>query len=243
VPAGDFIGYEIPEARRTLLLILEDDPGEYQEKLRRVIGNRETGGRIRIITREDFYEAGCPIDANSKEFQAAVQRWAKEHQPDLVVIDNLAHVINAEYNDATRVHGLMTFCYELARDQNAAIILAAHPRKDSDEAPVHLKDSPAAFFESIMGTSHFINSTGSLWGLERPEGEDYSVFVGGRQRGEGQQATAYIAMDDNGWFEVQQNADVNLSLVLNTPGRKEAWKLLPEPPTTFRYSDGAVGYG
>jgi hypothetical protein len=43
-----------------------------------------------------------------------------------------------------------------------------------------------------MGSSHFINSTASLWGLDRPEGEDYSVFLGGRQRGDGNQKTCMI---------------------------------------------------
>src|SRR5579862_5993507 len=53
-PAKEFIGYPIPEPRRSLLLILEDDPGEYQQKLKKVIGGRETAGRIKIITRDDF---------------------------------------------------------------------------------------------------------------------------------------------------------------------------------------------
>jgi len=238
VPASDFIGYPIHEPRRSLLLILEDDPGEYQEKLRKVVGDRNTEGRIRIITREDFYEAGVLIDAKSEGFQEAVLRWAQGHKPDSIVIDNLAHVIDADYNDSRRVHELMKFCYQVARDFNAAVILAAHPRKDDGDNPVSLQGSPVQFFESVMGSSHFINSTGSLWGLERPEHEEYSVFLGGRQRGDGQQQACFLTMKDNGWFEVLPDAEVNVPLALNTPQRRKAWDLLPDAPTTFGYTEG-----
>ncbi len=237
-PAPDWVGYEIPQARRSLLLILEDDPGEYQEKLRRVIADRDTRGRIRVMCRDDFYEAGIPIDVHDSDFRDAVYNRAGEHRPDLIVIDNLAHVIDADYSEPKRVHELMTFTYRLARDHNCAIILAAHPRKEDDHHPVSLREAPGRFFEAIMGSSHFINSTGSLWGLERPEGVEYSVFVGGRQRSEGHQGHSFIEMDDHGWFRVVPGAEVNLPLVLNTHARREAWKLLPGPPATFGYREG-----
>jgi hypothetical protein len=167
-----------------------------------------------------------------------VLRAANEHKPDLIVIDNLAHVIGAEYNDAKVVHELMTFCYQLAKSHDAAIILAAHPRKGDIEHPMDLRRSAGEFFESIMGSSHFINSTGSLWGLDRPEGEDYSVFLGGRQRGDGNQQVSMIHMDENRCFHLVPDAQCNLPLVLNTPVRQEAWKRLPDPPRTFGYRQG-----
>jgi hypothetical protein len=238
VPAPDFIGYTIPGPRRSLLLILEDDPGEYQEKLKKVIGGTDTAGRIRIITRDDFREAKVPMDAKNQAFQTAVRKWTEQHEPDLVVIDNLAHIINAEYSDPTRVFEVMAFCYELAKSTNAAIILAAHPRKDDDDNPVRLETGPTRFFESIMGSSQFINATGSLWGLERREGQEHSVFVGGRQRGDGQQQTCYLTMNEDGWFELVAAADVNSQLVLNTEKRQQAWKLLPDHPKAFTYSEG-----
>jgi hypothetical protein len=238
VPLPEFLGYEIPKAFRSLLFILEDDPGEYQEKLRRVIGSQATGERIRIVNREAFYHEHIPIDARERKFQAAVEYWAAEHKPDLIVFDNLAQIIAAEYNDPTRVHELTCFCYALASDHNAAIILAAHPKKEDPKDPVILLNSPDAFFESIMGTSHFINSTGSLWGLERQVEHDRSVFVGGRQRGDGHQGGSFVAMDDDGWFYLLNEAERNLELVLNTSHRRKAWGMLPDTPTTFGYREG-----
>ena len=238
IPTPDFLGYGIPAPRRSLLLILEDDPGEYQEKLRRVVGDRDIGNRIMIMTREDFYEEDVLIQADNERFTYAVGMRARIHHPDLIVIDNLAQVIEADYNDAKRVHQLMRLCFKMARNHNAAVILPAHPKKEDLEHRTSLQDDPDGFFESIMGTSHFINSAGSLWGLERDVQRDRAVFLGGRQRGDGNQSHSVISMDDHGWFHLMDEAQVNVDLVLNTMVRRQAWKLLPEPPKTFGYREG-----
>jgi hypothetical protein len=238
VPAAEFLGYDIPAPWRSLLCILEDDPGEYQEKLRKVIGSRDTGGRIKIVTREDFYAAGIRIDVQEPAFLNGVQSRAADHRPDMIVLDNVAQVIGAEYNDSKRVHELMQFSYRLARLYNAAVILPAHPKKEDPKNRVSLLDNPDAFFESIMGSSHFINSTGSLWGLERSTRTDQSIFVGGRQRGDGNQGGSYLQMDENGWYSLVDEAHRSLPLALNTPTRERAWALLPDPPATFGYREG-----
>jgi len=238
VPVGDFLGYKIPAPWRSLLFILEDDPGEYQEKLRKVIGTRDTAGRLKIVTREDFYEGNIRIDVRDQAFRDAVESSATVHCPDLIVLDNLAQVIGAEYNESKLVHILMQFCYRLARLYNAAVILPAHPKKEDPKNRVSLLDNPDAFFESIMGSSHFINSTGSLWGLERSPQADQSTFVGGRQRGDGNQGASYLSMDADGWFSLIDEAHKSLPLALNTPVRQQAWVLLPNPPATFGYREG-----
>jgi hypothetical protein len=238
VPEPEFLGYQIPEARRSLLLMLEDDSGEYQEKLKVVVGGRDLGGRLRIMTRDYFLDRKIRRDIDDGGFREVVRNAAEQHKPDLIVFDNLAHLIGAEYNDAKRMHDLMTFCYDLAKAHNSAIILAAHPRKEDPQHPLNLRGKSNHFFESIMGSSHFINSTGSIWGLERPEGEDYSVFLGGRQRGDGTQQVSIIQMDENRCFQVVPDAQYNLQLVLNTPARQQAWKCLPDAPRTFGYREG-----
>jgi len=219
--APDFLGYEIPNPRRSLSLILEDDPGEYQEKLRRVIGTGDTGGRVRVVTREDFLHANVPLDGTNADFSRAVKALAAAHKPDLIVLDNLG---------APRWRGLQRL---------AAIIVPAHPRKEDPQNPIDLVKNPMTFFESIMGSSHFINSMGSLWGLQRCDGEP-TAFLGGRQRGDGQQGASYLEMDDEGHFYVVSNYGVNLALVCNTRQRTQAWGLLPDPPATFGYREAAT---
>ena len=232
-----FLGYKIPERRRSLLLMLEDDPGEYQGVLRGLAGERALEQHLRVLTREDFFNEDVPIDAKHPRFQDVVRYNAGLHAPDVIVFDNLAQIINAEYNDPTRVQALMKFCYELARGFDAAVILAAHPRKEGDEK-LSLKDDPERFFEAIMGSSHFINSTGSLWGLERHDSQGYSVFLGGRQRGEGAHGVSHIRKGDSGWFELIDSAESNLRLVVHTPLRAGAWRALPGHPQTFGYREG-----
>ncbi|MEO8593483.1 MAG: AAA family ATPase [Candidatus Solibacter sp.] len=234
--ASDFLGYRIAEPRRTLLLILEDDPGEFQEKLKRVIGNRDTQGRIRVATREDFFAGDVQINIDDPKFLAAVHRLATEHQPDLIVLDNLAQVVRADYNDPKKIHKVAKLCFDLGREHDAAVIVPAHPKKEDLQNPIDLVHSPTSFFESIMGSSHFVNSMGSLWGLQR-DANDVTAFVGGRQRGDGQQSASYLEMDEDGHFALASNLATVLPLVLNTDQRLQAWALLPDAPVTFGYRE------
>ena len=239
VGAPDFLSFKIPRPFRSLLVLVEDDPRELQDRLRGLIGGREAGSRLHVITRDDFHAHEVPIDASKNEFQLLIWTLSQAHRPDVIVTDNLAHLIGADYNNPERVHKLMKFVYQLARVFNCAIILVAHPRKQGlGDERVTLAGDPELFFEAIMGTSHFINSTGSLWGLERDLDRGYSRFLTGRQRSEGSQQLFYIRMDDDGRFEVLDEAATNLPLVLNTDQRSRAWELLPEPPASFGYRKG-----
>jgi hypothetical protein len=47
-------------------------------------------------------------------------------------------------------------------------------------------------------------------------------------------------MDDYGRFRVAGDAKQNLSLACNTPKRRDAWKLLPDPPVAFSYTEGEL---
>jgi hypothetical protein len=234
--APDFLGYNIPAACRVLLLILEDDVGEFQEKLRKIVGAQNTEGRLYVATREDFFKGGISVNIGVHLFPDAVKRLAASHKPDLIVLDNLSQLVSADYNDPTKIDKVARLCYELARDHNCAVIVPAHPRKEDRQNPIDLLKDSTGFFESIMGSSHFINSMGSLWGLHRDG--DVTAFVGGRQRGDGKQAASYLEMDDDGHFQVVSDVKLNLSLACNTDQRRRAWTLLPDPPTAFGYREG-----
>jgi hypothetical protein len=236
VGSADFLGYAIPKPRRSLLFMLEDDCGEYRDKLAKVIGGRDVGGRIRVVMREDFYDANVPLDIKAEQFGAQVLKKADEHNPDLIVLDNLAQMVCGDYNDSTKIDRVMRLVRRLASDHNAAVIIPAHPKKEDLEHEIDLIKDHSLFFESIMGSSHFINSTGSLWGLQR--GTDDSVsFVGGRQRVDGQQRSCYLEMDEHNRYRVTSDAKAHFVLVCKTSQRCQAWQLLPEPPITFRYGE------
>ena len=233
VPASDFLGFPIPRACRSLLVLLEDDPGELQDRFRLLTEGRSLGGRIHHLCREDFHAAKIPIDVGSPQFQKVLTDAAHSTSPDLVVLDNLAHLVAAEYSDPKRIHHLMDFVYTMASNHNCAVIIAAHPRKDSADHRSDLLHAPGDFFESVMGSSHLINSTGSLWGLERRE--EHTIFLGGRQRGDGCERHLYLAHGANKRFTLIDDFEVNIKLACNTPARKRAWDLLP---ARFAYNDG-----
>ncbi len=231
--AQTFLGYEIPRPFTSVLFMLEDDPAELQEKLKLMLAGRPECNNAFLITRESFLKAGVPIDSESEAFRGEVRRIVRDSKPDAIFFDNLAHLVGAEYNNPEKIHSLMMFCYELASDSNAAVVTAAHPKKEDKKNPADLWQSPELFAEEIMGSSHFINTTGSIWLLEKQD--EFSLFVGGRQRGNGEWNRVWLTLDDNSWFQVADALMKQLQSVLNTPAREQAWKLLPKE---FTYGEG-----
>ena len=64
------------------------------------------------------------------------------------------------------------------------------------------------------------------------------MFLGGRQRGNGEHQFTYLQMDGRNHFTVLNNMAVNKELVVNTPLRRTAWGLLPPPGNPFTYTQG-----
>jgi hypothetical protein len=86
-----------------------------------------------------------------------------------------------------------------------------------------------------MGSSHFVNSCGSLWGIERDTQTNRTDFLGGTQRYTGDQALVVLEKGEGGQFRVVDEYGVNLPLATNTVARQKAWALLPD---RFSYTQG-----
>ena len=203
----------------------------------------DVSGRLAVYTREDFYREGIAVDLNDEAFKHKVETICNQHRPDLIIFDNLAHLIGAAYNDAKVIHKVATYAWKLTSDQNAAVVIAAHPRKKKGESgdflggtgTTTLRGDPEAFFEEVMGSSHFVNSCGSLWGIERDMQTNRTDFLGGTQRLTGEQSLVMLEKDDSGRFQVLDAFQENLPLANNTPARLKAWPLLPD---RFSYTEG-----
>ena len=233
LPKPEFLGYQVPEARRVAIFYLEDDPSELQEKLKLETGAGDTADRMHLFTKEDVFDAGARTSAADEKFRTYVTDMCGQAKPDLIVFDNLSHLLGGDYNNARRVHQLVTFTYLLNKKFDAAVFFLAHPRKQSAEFTVKLTEDPEQFFEEVLGSSHIINSTGNLWGIQRDHDQTY--FVGGAQRYTGEQgATALEYNKDTGWFGVKDDFDLNLPLVVNSEKRRNAWGAFPD---TFTFSD------
>ena len=242
LPRPDFLGFTISRPARVLAIFLEDDAGELQMKMTKMAKDGSADDRLALYTREDLSIARIPIDITNQRFTKFIIEKCKAHRPDLIILDNLAQFIGADYNNWKLIHRAMSFVWEPTRDFDAAVIIAAHPRKrdkKSDsfgQTAVSLRNDPEGFFEEIMGSSHFVNSCGSLWGIERNLDTNRTDFLGGTQRFNGQQSIMTLEKDEDDWLCRVSDLEINLPLVLNTRTRKQAWQLLPESP--FSYSEG-----
>jgi len=168
----EFLGYPISRQRRALFYLLEDDRRELQDRLNRMLlslgQGGETDGRLLIRTKDDFHLNDVPIGIDKPQFKNVIIEDCKEHRPDLIVFDNLGFLIGADYGDPTLTHRYIQFSTALSQQFDSAIVTAAHPRKQSTvRQPITLDKDRDMFFEEVMGPSHFVNSCGSLWGIER----------------------------------------------------------------------------
>jgi hypothetical protein len=124
--------------------------------------------------------------------------------------------------------------FSIERDYNAATLIAAHPRKGSPQnihregRAVSLRQSPEQFFEECMGTSHFINTTGSLWGIERNHSTGRSDLLLGTQRLTGTHSFTVIEKNDLDWFEPVEDLKIAAETLINTPKRRQAWDLMAQ---------------
>ena len=236
LPKPDFLGYPIPQAARVVVFYLEDDETELAEKLKKMKQEENTGERFHLYTKGDFLSQKIPVDASAADFQQRVKAYCSAAKPDLIVFDNLGMLIKGDYNNAPKINQLMVFFYGLAEENDAAVLLAAHPRKQGDlQNNITLKDNPEKFFEECMGSSHTINTTGSLWGIERNDGGtgERTCLLLGSQRRTGNQEFTTVEKDEEEWFRLVSDFDENVSMACNTDKRRNAWGLLPSQPFKF----------
>ncbi len=247
LPLPEFLGYPIPKAVRVAVFFLEDDSGDIQEKMRLLLDGRNSGERLAVYTREDFQHAGIPIDMAEKKFQERITQICEAHRPDIIIFDNLAHLVGADYSNPKKIHSLMISVFDMTSAFNAAVIIAAHPRKRGAEsdamygpATVSLRNNSEAFFEGVMGSSHFINSCGSLWGIERDIETNQTEFLGGTQRADGQEMVITLEKGNDGWFRVLDDISINFPIAMKSDQRKKAWNLLPSGDFTYGEGERAV---
>jgi hypothetical protein len=238
----DFLGFTVASPRRVLALFLEDDAREIQARIQKLGPMEQASGKLFIATRNDFAEIPLTINGDGR-FCRGVRKACDFCHPDLVVFDNVSHLIGADFNNSKIVHETVMFARSISQDFNAAVILCAHPRKRPQDgsSPIRLRKSPSIFFEEVLGSSHFINSCGSLWGIERDWDSDLTDFVAGAQRSAGRQELSILKYDeDTGWFSVLQEHDQNLELLLSTEKRRAAWQRLPQK---FTFAEGQTASG
>lgn len=230
-----WLGYSIPKPFRVLAIFLEDDPTELRDKLSPMKGGLDTAGRLHIRTKEDFQRRDAQLTIKDKKMVAVLHEFIKETNPDLIILDNLGFLVDGEYNEPKVIHQLVTILNAYQKGAGMAIAVLAHPKK-MQEVAIKMKMGPEMFFEQCMGSSHFINSFGSLWGLERDERTDVTLFCGGAQRVDGTQSFTTLNLREDHWFEVQDDIQERYMDVMTTTKREKAWTALPSAGN-FTYTE------
>lgn len=240
----EYLGFKVPAPFRSLVFYLEDDEGELQQKLRVMLKGNPVPKSFHLYTRDHFLEKKIRIDIGDNQFRCEVLRLCRLARPDFIVFDNLAHLVGADYNNSPKVHEVMTFTFAIAKELDAAVMIAAHPRKGANlqghngkgkpTPAVTLKDSPEQFCEECMGTSHFINSTGSTWALERDVKTNRShVLLGNQRISSDYGKLTLVEKDDHEWLDPVDDIAVAVEMLLNTETRKQAWALFPAGEFTY----------
>lgn len=134
----EYLGFKIPTPFRSLVFYLEDDEGELQQKLHVMLKGNAVPKSFHLYTRDHFLERKIRIEISDDQFQREVLRLCRLARPDFIVFDNLAHLVGADYNNSVKVHEVMTFTFALAKELEAAVMIAAYPRKGAN---VHAQNS------------------------------------------------------------------------------------------------------
>lgn len=234
-----FLGHIIPKACKVQGVFLEDDPGELQKKYGKLFANERLEGRFDIIPRDLIPRSTTAARIDDEGFRAFITESVLRFNPDLLIIDNLTFLVGGNYNEAPPMQKVQEYVYSLAEATNCAVLIPAHLKKRSEYTTI-LREDPDKWFEEIMGSSHFINSFGSLWGIEkRPrKNEDQADFCGGTQRLNGEYVLCTTEYNkDTGWFNIVNDELNNLDVALrDNPLRRKVWRALPKD-TPIAYAD------
>jgi hypothetical protein len=150
---------------------------------------------------------------------------------DVIVFDTLGMLIGAEYKNPTKIQAMMNLIFQLTQRCDVAVLIAVHPKMgnklDNAGNSISLRNDPEKFFEETMGSSHFINSTGSLWGIEPDRKNGRTDILLSAQRAADTESFTLVEKNDNDWLEQVDDLAVALETVVNAKPRKGTWDLLP----------------
>jgi RecA-family ATPase len=247
-PSVPFLGKKVIKPRRVLVYLLEDDAKQLQDRFRRMLTGNEgeddewkeylnDEGRLLIRTKDDFVQGGIPRNALSKEFQQAIEEDCATFRPDAVIFDNLGILIGADYTEHTKIAEYTRFIEFLSNKYDCTVLTATHLRKIDRNKPTNIVKDGDGFFEEAIGSSHFMNTCGSMWGLQKSKEEDGTTyFRGGAQRRHGFSQLIPLHLKHD-WFEQANDFLASFELVIRTEKRKKAWAVLP---SQFTFTQGAA---
>ena len=164
---GKFLNEELDPAR-VLIVSAEDEARTVHFRLANICADvgvslADLEGRLVAydLTQHDcvMWREGGPT---------ARMQWladvVEQHQADVVIVDNVSDVFNANENDRAEVRGFMRALNSIAHHSNAAVLMLAHVDKASVRMGVG-----AATASTFSGSTAWNNSARSRWAMTREE--------------------------------------------------------------------------
>jgi hypothetical protein len=175
-----FLGYQIPAARRVLLLDLENRPAGVKARFAAMSKPDPSDDRICIYAPETLADDGVNV---TPQGMARLEALTAQTSPNVLIIDTWRLFAGGDENDAgVVVRALKALSDIRKRRPPLAVILVHHLRKSTD-APVKLREDPHSWVESVSGHHALVGHVDACYGLEREVDQlDSRIVFGGVAR-------------------------------------------------------------
>jgi len=234
-----FLGhFKIPATGPVLIIQEENDPGEFQDRLRRIAFSRGLTGHAALegnsITLEPDVQLPIKVlnnqgfDLTSKEDLAWLRRQCRRLNPALIVLDPFYLMTpGVDENSAAQVGPVLSRLLKMKQHYDVGIQLIHHYRKQNTNAPIY----GAA---RMSGTGVFHRWFESAVYVEKNEKKPFTVRLLPDHRGHAPQGAINITFDlgtdDDLFYEVlisQAKADkASMHLRLEKLlGEKDDWTI------------------
>jgi KaiC/GvpD/RAD55 family RecA-like ATPase len=176
-----FLGYQIPAARRVLLLDLENRPSGVKARFAAMsIPDDAADALVSVYAPETLADDGVN---SSQQGMIYLHSLVTAANPDVLIIDTWRLFARGDENDArTTVDALKNLSLIRKHRPRLAVILVHHRRKSTD-SQAKLREDPYSWVESVSGHHALVGHVDACYGLEREtSGADERIVFGGVAR-------------------------------------------------------------
>ena len=202
-----FHRFQPTQPGKVLLLNVEDDAMEQRRRLSAVL--RHIGGTpadlAGKVIRVGPERVGTLIERNVKTGTIALtaamrelEQIMSERRPDLIILDPLVELHNAEENDNTGLRAVVAHFRVLAARFNAAVLIVHHSRKGASASPGEADTLRGA--SSIVGAARLVLTVTGMqpeeakkFGMRADQARHYFRVDGAKSN--------YAALAEAEWFE------------------------------------------
>ena len=240
VRATEFLGMQVPSARRVLIVDLENRPWAIRDRLIRMAGTEPRAHGPWVWCADSLTAVLNATTEGIAKLRSLIERANAE----VVIIDPWRLWLGGDENNAEDVvRGLRALSSLKEWRRNLTIVIVHHVRKDRVESPRNLLADPRLWIESVSGHYALASHVDACFGLERQrdgDGEEWIAF-GGIARNTEPRTILLEDDEETLRFEVRQGEAV-LEAILTTKER-EIWKAAKKMKGVFGFNELTTSAG